>query len=80
MLETTGRMIARRDSPIWLALGELDGGLGNPYPPFAFGSGMGVRDIAYSMAVQLQLVKPGEQIEPQALDIQNLFGGKEAAA
>lgn len=80
VLETTGRMIARKDSPIWLALGELDGGLGNPFPPFAFGSGMGVRDIGYSMAVQLQLVKPGEKIEPQELNIENLFGGKAVAA
>lgn len=37
----TDRMIARKDSPIWDALGSADDGLGNPYPPFAFGSGMG---------------------------------------
>jgi len=38
-------MIARKDSPIWQALGDGVGGyrdtLGNPFPPFAFGSGKG---------------------------------------
>jgi len=39
-----GRMMARKDSPVWQALGDGAGGftdtLGNPYPPFAFGSSM----------------------------------------
>jgi hypothetical protein len=38
-------MVARKDSPIWAALGSGVGGfddaLGNPYPPFAFSSSMG---------------------------------------
>lgn len=38
-------MVARKDSPIWSALGSGVGGfddaLGNPYPPFAFSSSMG---------------------------------------
>lgn len=38
------RMIARKDSPIWAALGNGAGGYddcwGLPYPPFAIGSGM----------------------------------------
>jgi hypothetical protein len=37
-------MIALKDSPIWIALGNGAGGyrdtLGNSFPPFAFGSGM----------------------------------------
>lgn len=37
----TDRMVAKKDSPIWEVLGSADDGLGNPYPPFAFGSGMG---------------------------------------
>jgi hypothetical protein len=36
------RMMARKDSPIWVALGDGTGGyddaIGNPYPPFAFNS------------------------------------------
>jgi len=37
-----GRMMARKDSPIWGALGDGEGGfddtIGNPFPPFAFNS------------------------------------------
>lgn len=40
-----GRMIALCDSPIWARLGSYDDGLGNPFPPFAFGSGMGVEFV-----------------------------------
>lgn len=39
--KNTDRMIAKKDSPIWQELGNAKDGLGNPYPPFAFGSGMG---------------------------------------
>ena len=39
--KNTDRMIAMKDSPIWQELGNAEDGLGNPYPPFAFGSGMG---------------------------------------
>ena len=38
----TSRMIALKDSPIWNELGTgFDDSIGNPYPPFFFGSGMG---------------------------------------
>ena len=44
-----GRMIALKSSPIWQALGDGVGGyrdtLGNPYPPFAYSSGMGWEDV-----------------------------------
>src|SRR6185503_2254093 len=43
-----GRMIALKNHPIWDALGSselFDDGLNNPFPPFAFASGMWVRDI-----------------------------------
>lgn len=43
------RFIALKSSPIWQALGDGEGGfrdtLGNPYPPFAYGSGMGWEDV-----------------------------------
>lgn len=39
--KNTDRFIAKKDSPIWQELGNEKDGLGNPYPPFAFGSGMG---------------------------------------
>lgn len=80
VLERTGRMIARKDSPIWDALGSSDlfaDGLDNPYPPFAFNSGMWVQDVAFATAKDLGLVNEGNLPAPQKLDIQSLF--KQAA-
>ena len=55
-----GTAVALKDSPIWQALGDGAGGfrdgLGNPYPPFAWGSGMGVVDVARKEAIELGLV------------------------
>lgn len=40
--KNTPRMIATKESPIWNELGTgFSDSLGNPYPPFFFGSGMG---------------------------------------
>lgn len=39
--KNTARFIAKKDSPIWQELGNGEEGLHNPYPPFAFNSGMG---------------------------------------
>lgn len=51
--------VARKDSPIWQALGDGAGGfkdtLGNPYPPFAFNSGMGWEDVDRDEAAELGL-------------------------
>lgn len=67
VLQSTGRMIARKDSPLWQALGDgppdSSDGLQNPFPPFAFNSGMDVRDIRRSEAVALGFVKLGERIQ-----------------
>ena len=50
ILDATGRMVARKDSPIWGALGEGAGGyddtLGNDYEPFAYNSGMGREELS----------------------------------
>jgi len=68
----TGRMIARKDSGVWQALGNGEGGaggvsfddtLGTPYPPFAFNSGMGVEDVSRDDAVALGLLSADDQIE-----------------
>ncbi len=65
-LTVHGRMIARKDSRIWQELGNLeDDSLGNPYPPFAFQSGMWVRDIGRREAVQLNLIDPGATVARQ---------------
>lgn len=54
------RMVALKGSPIWQALGDGAGGyrdtLGNPYPPFAYGSGLAWADVSRAEAIDLGLV------------------------
>lgn len=63
------RMVALKSSPIWQALGDGAGGfrdtLGNPYPPFAFGSGLDWEDVPRAEALRLGL-EPDGQIPRQA--------------
>ena len=55
------RFIALKKSPIWQALGDGEGGftdtLGNPYPPFAYSSGMNWRAIDADTCERLGLLK-----------------------
>lgn len=53
-------MVARKDSPIWTALSRF----GTPWPPFDYGSGMGVEDVDRDTAEALGLVQPSDVIEP----------------
>lgn len=52
--------VALKDSPIWAALGQGAGGfrdaIGNPFPPFAFGSGMTWQRVCRDEAAELGLV------------------------
>ena len=61
-----GSLIALKNSPIWAHLGNGAGGyrdtLGNPYPPFAFGSGMDWDDVSREECIALGLVKKDEEI------------------
>jgi len=60
-----GNMVALKASPIWQALGDGAGGyrdtLGNPYPPFAFSSGMGWRRVRRDRCIELGLIGEHEQ-------------------
>ena len=47
-----GRMIALKDDPVWERLSVF----GNPFPPFDWGSGMGVRDVSREEAEKLGLI------------------------
>ncbi len=47
-----GRMIALKDDPVWVKLSVF----GNPYPPFDWGSGMGVMDVDRKTAIGLGLI------------------------
>lgn len=55
-----GRMVALKSSPIWVELSVFD----LPYPPFDYGSGMGVRDVERSDAVALGLMAEDADIVP----------------
>jgi hypothetical protein len=77
ILDSTGRMVALKSSDIWQALGDGAGGfedtLGNPFPPFAFNSGMWTQDVSRADAEELGLLDKGEKAEPAALDLASLF-------
>lgn len=67
-----GRMIARKDDAVWEQLGSsdlFDDGLDNPYPPFAFNSGMGVREVAREECVALGVIEADEQPEFQDAEL-----------
>lgn len=59
-----GRMIARKDSPIWVKISRF----GNPYPPFDYESGMGIEDVDYDEAVQLGVIQEGDEVRSQVKD------------
>ena len=56
-----GDYVALKDSPIWAALGQGAGGfrdaIGNPFPPFAFGSGMTWQRVSRDECAALGLVE-----------------------
>jgi len=66
-----GRMIALKDDAVWDKIGStelFDDGLDNPYPPFAFNSGMDVREISRDEAITLGVMTPDTQVEPRELE------------
>lgn len=77
VLNETGRMVALKASPIWDSLGDGAGGyedtLGNPYPPFAFNSGMWVQSVSRKEAEQLGLMDAGDNVEAHPLSLDKLF-------
>lgn len=73
-------MIARKDSPIWQALGDGAGGqwdtLGNPFPPFAIGSGMAWKSVERDRCIHLKLITADEmpvELLPGAKEIKSIF-------
>lgn len=62
-----GRMIALKNDPVWENLGnDFDDSLGNPYPPFAFNSGMDVQDVDREEAIELGLIERDTELLPQS--------------
>jgi hypothetical protein len=63
VLDQHNRMMARKDSKLWQRLGDLfDDGLGNPYPPFAFNSGMDWLEVERDEAIDLGLITDDTEI------------------
>lgn len=54
-----GRMIALKSSPVWQNLSRFD----RPYPPYDFGSGMGVEDVDRDEAIELGLLPKDEPVD-----------------
>ena len=75
-------MVALKDSPIWQALGDGAGDytdtLGNPYPPFAFRSGMAWQPVRRDRCVSLGLISGDES--PRRTDAQLSPGEREVRA
>ncbi len=53
------RMVALISDPLWRKLSVF----GNPYPPFDYGSGMGLRTLSRREAEALRLLKPGDVVK-----------------
>ena len=54
-----GRMIALKSDPIWRKISAF----GRPWPPFDFGSGMGLDDVSIDEAIDFGLMREGDKIE-----------------
>lgn len=67
------RFIALKDSPIWEALGLGTGGyddyLGNPFPPFALGSGMAWLEVGRKKCEELGLEVPEPELTESEKEI-----------
>lgn len=57
---SAGRMVALKTDPIW----ENISAFGTPWPPFDWGSGMGLRDVSRQEAVAIGLIEATERLEP----------------
>lgn len=68
-----GRMVALKNDPVWTAISRF----GTPWPPFDFGSGMGVEDIDWEEAVELGLLE--EDDPPPEMHEEGFNDGLEVA-
>ena len=60
----TSRMVALKTSPIWVKLSRF----GNPFPPFDFGSGMGLDDVDAAECRELGLGPEAKAQRPPRVD------------
>lgn len=57
------RMIALKTDPIWTNINRF----GVPYPPYDYGSGMGVMDIDRDQAIRLGLITDSQTLTPEPI-------------
>lgn len=60
----TSRMVALKTSPVWAKLSRFD----NPFPPFDFGSGMGLEDVGLVECRKLGLGEQAREQKPPRVD------------
>jgi hypothetical protein len=58
-VKNLGRMAALKTDPVWAKLSRF----GTPWPPFDFGSGMGLRDLSRSEAEDLGLIARDAEVQ-----------------
>jgi hypothetical protein len=66
-----GRLIALKNHAIWNLIGSsklFNDGLDQPWPPFAFQSGMWVRDVDRKEMESLGLIMADQVVEPQSFE------------
>lgn len=66
-----GRMVALKNAEIWMRLGDPElfpDGLGNPWAPFAFSSGMTTTELTREECVDLGLMKQSDPA-PEPMDL-----------
>jgi hypothetical protein len=59
-----GRMVALKTAPIWANISRF----GEPFPPFDYGSGMGLKDIDRDEAEALGLLGPEDILTPDPVE------------
>jgi hypothetical protein len=82
VFQETGRMVARKDSPIWSSLGSsrlFDDALDTDFTPLAYGSNMWMFNVAYADAEQLGLIDINQKVLPAEIDFANVFNTEVAA-
>jgi len=75
----TERMCALKSSGVWDEISDPDytpGGLGNPFDPVAFGTGMTREEMSREEAEAIGLLDDGEKAEPAKFDLTTLFMGE----
>lgn len=69
-----GRMVARKDAPVWLALSDF----GHPFPPFSFDRSMWTRDVERNEAERLGLLNAQDIISVNKVEMPGGLVGVDA--